>query len=345
MTSIERVLTTLGHREPDRVPVFLLLTMHGAREVGVPLREYFGNPALVADGQVRLRARYGHDCLNGFHYAPVEIEAWGGEVVVSDDGPVNSGEPFIRDPEAVRGLEPPRIEEAPCLQRVLETVRLLKQRAAGEVPVIGVVMSPFSLPVMQMGFEAYLVMLHERPDLFARLMEVNEAFCVAWANAQFEAGATAIAYFDPVSSPAMVPPALYRRTGFEVAVRTLARFKGPTAMHFASGRCLPVVDDVVKTGAAVVGVSAEEDLAALKAACRGRVTLLGNLNGLAMRNWTAAEAEAAVRTTVETAGPGGGFILSDNHGEIPWQVPDEVLHAVMDAARRWGRYPLRGDAS
>jgi len=34
MTSLERVLTTLGHNEPDRVPLFLLLTMHGAKELG-----------------------------------------------------------------------------------------------------------------------------------------------------------------------------------------------------------------------------------------------------------------------------------------------------------------------
>lgn len=35
MTSLQRVLTTLGHKEPDRVPLFLLLTMHGAKELGL----------------------------------------------------------------------------------------------------------------------------------------------------------------------------------------------------------------------------------------------------------------------------------------------------------------------
>lgn len=39
-------------------------------------------------------------------------------------------------------------------------------------------------------------------------------------------------------------------------------------------------------------------------------------------------------------GNGGGFILSDNHGEIPWQVPDEVLMAISEAVHKWGRYPL-----
>jgi len=41
MTSLQRVLTTLEHKEPDRVPFFLLATMHGAKELGLSIKEYF----------------------------------------------------------------------------------------------------------------------------------------------------------------------------------------------------------------------------------------------------------------------------------------------------------------
>ena len=56
--------------------------------------------------------------------------------------------------------------------------------------------------------------------------------------------------------------------------------------------------------------------------------------------WTPRQAEAAVKEAIAKAGPGGGFILSDNHGEIPWQVPEEVLLAISAAVHKWGRYPL-----
>jgi uroporphyrinogen decarboxylase len=59
-----------------------------------------------------------------------------------------------------------------------------------------------------------------------------------------------------------------------------------------------------------------------------------------MRRWNQAETEAAVRSAIAQAGPGGGFILAENHGEIPWQVPDDVLMAVAESVRRWGRYSL-----
>jgi uroporphyrinogen decarboxylase len=340
LSSLQRVLTTLAHHEPDRVPFFLLLTLHGAKELGLTIKEYFSQARYVVEGQVRLRAKYRHDCYYPFFYAPVEVEAWGGEVIFREDGPPNSGEPFLQQPEAITLLEPPHIPEAASLVRVLQTIEALKAKVGEAAPLIGVVMSPFSLPVMQLGFDRYLDLMVDRPDLFARLMQVNEAFCVEWANAQLAAGATAICYFDPVSSSTIVPRETYLKTGFEVACRTLARIHGPTATHFASGRSLPILADAVQTGTQVVGASSEEDLSEVKAACRGKVTVLGNLNGLEMRRWSIDEARSTTKAALAKAGRGGGFILSDNHGEIPWQVPDETLLAIAETVESWGRYPL-----
>lgn len=143
-----------------------------------------------------------------------------------------------------------------------------------------------------------------------------------------------------MSSTTNIPRDLYLRTGQQVARRVLAQIKGPTATHMASGRCLPILSDLADTGTAAVGVSTLEDMASLKQAANKRVSLIGNLNGIAMRHWTPQQAQTAVRRIIAKAGRGGGLILSDNHGEIPWQVPDEVLLAIGEGVQRWGRYPL-----
>jgi uroporphyrinogen decarboxylase len=143
-----------------------------------------------------------------------------------------------------------------------------------------------------------------------------------------------------VSSPTIIPRDLYLQTGFLVAKRTLTRIKGPTATHLASGRCLFIVDDVAQAGTAIIGTSVLEDLAETKAACKGKLTVLGNLNGIEMRRWTPAQTETAVKEALAKAGPGGGYILADNHGEIPWQVPEDVLMAISNAVHKWGQYPL-----
>lgn len=341
MTSMQRVMTTLAFKEPDRTPFFLSLSMHGARELGLDIKTYFSKAENVVEGQLRMRARYGHDCLFPFFCAALEVAAWGGDVLYSDNGPPNAGQPIIGSPGAISALEPPQVTESASLCRVLGAIYGLKQRAGDEVPIIGVVMSPFSLPVMQMGFEAYLLLMHEQPGLFWQLMRINEHFCIRWANAQLAAGATAICYFDPLASPTIIPRERYLQTGFKVACRVIPAIDGPTATHLASGRSLPIIDDLCRTGTQMVGVSAEEDLAAVKAAGSGRMAVLGNLNGVAMRRWTADEAAARVREAIFAAGPGGGFILADNHGEIPFQVPEAVLSSISEAVHTWGRYPLK----
>lgn len=340
MTAMERVVTAIGHQEADRVPFFLLLTMHGAGFLDMSIREYFSKAENVARGQLFMRTRYGHDCIYAFFYAAIEIQAWGGEVIWSDIGPPNAGEPFLRNAENIRSLSPPKVRETDCLCRVLQAIAILKEQCGDEVPIIGVVMSPFSLPVMQMGFDRYIELIYEQPELFRHLMKINEAFCTDWANAQVAAGAAAICYFDPVSSASIIPPDMYAETGFEIAQRTLARIKAPTASHMASGRCLPIVSRIARTGTALVGGSSLEDLAELKKLCAGKTGLLGNLNGVEMQRWTRNDAETKVREAIAAAGPGGGFILSDNHGEIPLQVSDETLMHISEAVRTWGRYPL-----
>ena len=339
MSSMQRVLTTLGHQEPDQVPMFLLLTMHGAKELGMSIREYFSRPNHVAEGQRRLREKYRSDCYYSFHYASLELEAWGGESIYYDDGPPNAGQPVITA-AGIPSLEVPRVADSPGLQRVLEVTRQLKAGIGDEAPIVGVVMSPFSLPIMQMGFEGYLQLLYGDPLLRDRLLALNSQFCAEWANAQIQAGATAICYFDPVSSPTIVPRDLYREIGFPLTVATRRAIQGPIAIHLASARAMPILGDVAEAGAAVVGVGFEEDMSLVKQACLGRLALLGNLNGIAMTRWTPQTAEQEVKKAIFQAAAGGGFILSDSHGEIPWQVSDTTLMAISEAVERWGRYPL-----
>jgi uroporphyrinogen decarboxylase len=289
---------------------------------------------------MRLLDKFRGDCVCPSYYLACEAEAFGAETIFIDDGPPNCGQFVLRSAEDIDRLEAPSIEAHACLSRQLETIRLLKARVGDAVPIICEMISPFSLPVMQMGFDRYIELIYEQPERFARLMAVNQRFCIDWANAQVAAGATAIAYADPLASTTSLPRDLFLKTGYPVAVHTLAAIKCPTIMHLASGRGLPIAGDIVAMGAAGVGVSTLEALSDWKAAVGNRLTLLGNLNGVTMRRWSAADAEHEVKQAIAAAGRGGGFILSDNHGEIPWQVPDEVLLAIRAAVDRWGRYPL-----
>jgi uroporphyrinogen decarboxylase len=340
MTSLERVLKTLGHQEPDRVPLFLMLTMHGAKELGLSIREYFSRPEHVIEGQLRLGQKFQNDCLCPFFYAAIEPEVFGGEVVWVEDGPPNSGEPFIRNIEQIDRLKLPDVKSSKILQKVFKAIEGLKQEVGDQIPIIGTVMSPFSLPVMQMGFDKYLEVMRFHPELFNRLIQINKQFCVNYANAQLAAGATAICYSDPVSSTAVIPRETYLKTGFLIASQTISMIKGPVFTHLVSGRGLEIVDEIAKTGTVAIGVSSHEDIGAMKAACRGKLTVLGNMNDTEMRTWNSYKTTQVVMDIIRKAAPGGGFILSDSLGEIPYQVSDEILMTISETLEIYGQYPI-----
>ncbi|MDF1550503.1 MAG: uroporphyrinogen decarboxylase family protein [Bacteroidales bacterium] len=341
MTSLERVLTTLGYNEPDRVPLMQLFSFYGAKELGISIKEYFSRPEFVVEGQLKMIKKYKNDCIYTFHYASIETEAFGGKTIFIEDGPPNAGAPIINKLEDIEALAVPEIENSEILQKVLKATRLIKDEINDKAPIIGVVMSPFSLPVMQMGFDKYLDLIIGNPAEFRKLMSVNEAFCVNWANAQLDAGATAICYFDPVSSPSIITKEMYKQTGWEVAKRTISQIKGPTATHFASGKTLAVVDELAATKTNIVIASAKEDIGEVKQKADKRMTIMGNLNGIEMCRWTEREAELAVRNIINKAGKGGGLLISDNHGEVPFQVPEKILLAIADAVEKWGTFPLK----
>ncbi len=338
-TSLQRVFTTLEHKEPDKVPLFLIVTMHGAKELGMSIKEYFSKASSVVKGQLLMHEKYRTDCVNTMFYLAVEVEAYGGEIIYYTDGPPNLLKPIIRKKEDIKRLTSPDVKESKPLEKVINAIGDLKDELQDSAPIIALVVSPFSIPVMQMGFDKYIELIYEDKELFTTLMEINQEFCINYSNAQLEAGATMICYVDPVSSPTIISRELYLETGFKIAKETISKINGPVGTHLASGRALPIIDDVAQTGALVLGASSLEDLSELKNACRNKITLLGNLNGNTMPNWTLEQTETIVKDAIAKAGPGGGFILADHH-ETPFQVPENVLLAISNAVEKWGNYPL-----
>lgn len=339
MTSMERVLKTLGHKEPDKVPIFFLLSLYGAREMGTSVKNYFSKAENVIKTQIHMQNKYDIDCYYTFHYAAIEIQAWGGDVVFLPETPPNAGESIIKNVTDIDSLDVPDIN-IPAIKQVLEVTHELAKHSNGKIPIIGIVMSPFSLPVMQMGFGKYLELLYSDKPRLERLMRINSQFCMNFANAQLEAGATAIGYFNPLMSTDMIEKSTYLSAGYLTDRATIAGIKGPTAVHLASGRGLQVMEDIVSFGSPMVGIGEGDDLEQMKKKSAGRISLLGNLNGIEMPEWDEITATNKVRSLISTAAAGGGFILSDAHGEIPLQVPEETLLTLSKAARVYGKYPI-----
>jgi uroporphyrinogen decarboxylase len=338
MMPLERVLTALSYKEPDRVPLLQGFSFYGAKELGITIKDYFSNPENIVEGQLRMQKKYNNDGISASFYASLELEAFGGSSIFIDDGPPNAGAPIINSLKDIESLKAPDIKNSLKLQKVLQTIQLLKNEVDGYLPITALVISPFSLPVMQMGFDKYLDLLMGNYEMAEKLIRVNQEFSIQWANAQLEAGANAICYFDPVSSPTIIPKEMYKRTGWLIAKETISAINGNTAIHFASGRTIPVINELSETGTNIISASSQEDIGEVKRLANSKMAVMGNLNGIEMCRWDKTDAQNAVKDIISKAGKGGGLLISDNHGEVPYQVPEKVLLAIADAVNKYGIY-------
>ena len=147
MTSMQRLMTAMGHHEPDRVPFVISVTMHGAKELGLSIEDYYAKAENIVEAQFRMFKKYRHDVLNPTFYGAIEMEAWGSPTNFREDGPPNAGPPLVTKLDDITKLVPPRVEDSPRLQEALKAIRLMKARAGDDIPLLGVVVSPFSAPI------------------------------------------------------------------------------------------------------------------------------------------------------------------------------------------------------
>jgi uroporphyrinogen decarboxylase len=194
---------------------------------------------------------------------------------------------------------------------------------------------------MLLGMERWLdLLLFGDQGRCARLLQICETFCVRWAQAQLAAGADAIGYFEPMASPDMTTAAQFRKYALPALNRVAGQIGGPLVFATAGAKNAAIAAEVVAAGAAALVASASDDLAGLKRKVAGKAAIAGALNNIAMITWDAAEAERQVRRCIAAAGPGGGFLLCDQHGEIAWDTSPDVLSTIVETAQRWGRYPM-----
>jgi len=105
---------------------------------------------------------------------------------------------------------------------------------------------------------------------------------------------------------------------------------------------LPVlVDEVGIDALHAIEPDANMDIFELKRRYAGRLALLGNLDCDLLVRGTPAEIEEAVLRLMREVAPGGGYIFSTANSVLP-DVPLANLTAMLEAARRYGRYPIHG---
>jgi uroporphyrinogen decarboxylase len=298
------------------------------------------NPALACEVTLQPLERFPLDAAILFSDILTIPDAMGlGLSFAEGDGPRFAR--TVADEAAIAALAVPDMAR---LRYVFDAVREIKRALKGRVPLIGFAGSPFTLACYMIegrgstDFATVRRMAYARPDLLARLIDVNARAVARYLNEQIAAGADAVMVFDTWGG--LLSSAAYRAFSLASMRNVLAALdpspagkRVPTIVFTkGAGQCL---DELAGCGASCVGLDWTVDLADARRRVGTRVALQGNLDPLVLLTDPVTVAREAV-AVVRAAGSAPGHIFNLGHGVVPGTPVENVaalVRAVHDESR------------
>jgi uroporphyrinogen decarboxylase len=289
-------------------------------------------PALAAEVTLQPLERFPLDAAIVFSDILTIPDAMGlGLAFAEGEGP--RFERPLRSEKEIAQLEAPDLAH---LQYVFDAIRESKRAIAGRVPLIGFSGSPFTLACYMVegagsdNWRTLKTMLHTRPDLLHRILEVNARAVAEYLNAQIEAGADAVMLFDTWGG--MLAHDDYEAFSLQYSREIFKKVtKVPTILFTKGGN--PWLGAMMQSGCAAVGLDWTCDTRAARRLAGGRVALQGNLDPVALFA-PPERVRAAARKVLESFGAAPGHIFNLGHGILP-QTPVESVAALVDEVRAY----------
>ena len=289
-------------------------------------------PALAAEVTLQPLDRFPLDAAIVFSDILTIPDAMGlGLAFAEGEGP--RFERPLRDESAIGKLAVPDLSQ---LQYVFDAVRESKRAIAGRVPLIGFSGSPFTLACYMVegsgsdNWRTLKTLLHARPELLHRILDVNARAVAGYLNAQIDAGADAVMLFDTWGG--ILSHHDYETFSLSYSRKILAQVKKAPTILFTKGGA-PWLAAMMQSGCSAVGLDWTADARAARRLAAGRVALQGNLDPVALFAPPERVREAA-RKVIDSFGAEPGHVFNLGHGLQP-KTPVESVAALVDEVRAY----------
>jgi MtaA/CmuA family methyltransferase len=339
MTHLERSLAVLAGRTPDFIPVIPQTFMFAAETAGLKVGELARSAPKMVEAQVVSQARYGYDgCVIDFDDASL-AEACGARVIFRTEEPaiVDETEPVVQTWSDLDKLRLPDPWHDGRLPVWLEATSRLVERIGDQVWIMGRAdQGPFSLACLLRGAEQFMLDLmdEENHPQIDQLIDFCRRVGAAFAKAQLQAGAHATSIGDAFAGPSLISPELFRRFALEPERKLIEEVQTsgrPFSIHIC-GNTNRIIGDMGRTGARILEVDWQLDMAEARRAVPASTVLMGNINPSdPLVLGSPAQVAAAVHRVVAATG-GRGLFLSSGCA-LGRNTRPENLEAMITASR------------
>ncbi|MGC8990909.1 MAG: uroporphyrinogen decarboxylase family protein [Verrucomicrobiia bacterium] len=322
-----------------RVPVGPLAVHYCAKVSGITVRDYTRSARKLAESVICYAERFNPDAVWVSADTWVSAEAMGARVGAVDENQpwAGIGEPLVQTRADVDRIPPPDPSRHGRYPLMLDALQRVVEALGRDFYIVACFdQYPFSLAAALLGIENLMIKLHEEPQLIEAVMERALEYGLAYGRAMADCGADMLSGGD---SPAgLVGPHAYAAIPWAFEKRLIRELKsktGKTVSLHICGRAGPLLGRMAQTGADVLELDWQVDIAKACKIVGPEVAIWGNLDPVAvLAHGTPADvrdAAAAVIAAVRASGH-RRFVLSSGC-TLAMETPAENLEAMFAVAR------------
>ena len=332
MKPYERVMAAINRQPFDIYPVINPTSI--VTERGMQLTKSFYPWAHIRSSEMAALASVGHDYYGFDSVMPyfsihLESSALGVEI---DWGDANQTPRVVRT--AISRMDdlfiPPDFLKFKPFSRLLSAISLLHDKYDKEVVVIGKVIGPWTLAYHLYGVEKLILDTILEPEKAKAFIKELSKISMAFARAQFEAGADIVTWAEHCTSD-LVSATIYDDFVAPIHHRAAIELQemGPIILHIC-GNVMDRLDSIAKTGLAVFHLDSRNDIRAAIMIALNRIQFTGSINNpFTLAQGNPSDVQKEVRACIES-----GINLISPECCIPCRVPDENLFTMVRTAHQ-----------
>lgn len=335
MTPRQRIENLLQGKPVDRVPFCPAIYEHKAALIGVSPSQMARDARLFEAAIVREVETYDPDMVViGCDVYNVEAEAVGGVVSYPESNDVPRVIKRVMEVGGdISSLHFPDPERDGRMPLHLEVGRRIHQRFGRERIIRGALSAPFSLASELVGSERLLLAMIDRPEWVAALLCFTSEIVKSYGRAFVERGLGVI-LFDSHAAPPLTSPDLYRRLVLPATAAVIGYFRRELRLslvpYIMGGDTLPLLDEIVRTGANNILCDFRADLGIFVQRLRDKPILLrANLDPGFLQRAPIERIKERVREVLAIGREHPRFLMGT--GILPYNILPEKVMAVRQA--------------
>ena len=337
MTPRERFFKAMKCEKVDRPPVCGMTTT-GTTELMDNVNAYW--PDAHTDARKMAKIALGAYDFLGLESVRVpycltyEAEALGCTVNLGkkNSTPMVKNSPFKADPDAKLELMDEReMLEIPRNKVIADAVDIIIKERKADLPTLLGVTGPFTIAGHLAGTENLILWTITEPDSAKRFISFAADYEKMWLNYVETLGVDSIQMSEPSASYDMISPDMFNEFTLPSLKKVYKPLKKTMKVLHVCGNMLPMLDNMVATGATALSVEEKTDSFAAVKKVNKRAALIGNVG--VVRPLLQGTPKDVVDSTVHSI-EAGFNIISAGCG-LSALISTENIHAMVNTAKNW----------